>query len=51
MQDFNQIQYLLIEIDVEEWEDEAEHGGTQPVAQAPDTRYHALHQPLQKCSD
>jgi hypothetical protein len=33
---------LLVEVDVEQGEDEAEHGRTEAVAKAADPRYHTL---------
>ncbi len=34
--------HLLVEVDVEQGEDEAEHGRTEAVAKAADPRYHTL---------
>ena len=37
---------LLVEVDVEEAEDESEHGGAEAVAEAAHARHHALHEAL-----
>ena len=37
---------FLVQVHMEEIEDDAVHGWTQSVAEPPDARHHALHQPL-----